>query len=350
MMDLIYFTEYCPLLMRISASAAGIYSYYYKFKDENNEVKFTYAELSEHLSIAIPTLVKIHQILQKLKMIEQCEEGRFRVLPLEKIPDELKQQIAEEFNFEMPPSNSLFIVRYGEEKWPPEFQQLLSKKTLKNAKKALGDSFRKAPALCAHFGLDLKVFKVVYQKQKFQKEFTRLVKEVEEEFPKKEKPEKKFTEEARELTKYLYDKLAERDAKPTSNWWMKNCAMANALLVRDFTLEEAKKVIDWAFEDNWWKSKTTNIRVLETIRTQYKLNIAKKKVDANKITRRTPIPDLVKEALKQIPIRIPINVYEDAYFLKQNILNGEKRTDLIQAVEILEKFNVVPQGKANINF
>lgn len=353
MLDLVFYTDYSPLLTRISNSAFIVYCFYDKFKDENNEVKFTYFELTEHLSITPPTLVKAHLALQKLKMIEPSGEGKYLLLPLTKLTDELKQQIIEEFEIEMPPNNSIFMIKYSEEKWPEEFQQLLSKKRLKAAQKELGDLFTRASSLCEYFNLDIKMFKAVYRRKKFKKEFDRLVLEIKNDaltIKEKERKKKSFCDDARLLTNYLYDKLAEREARPVGNWWFKNCNMANSMLDENFTLDEAKKVIDWAFEDSWWKSKLTNVRILETVRTQYKLSQSKKKIDSQKITRRTPIPEQAKEALKEIPIKIPINVYEDAYFLKQNVLNGEKKAELVKAVEILERFNVIPSGNVNISF
>lgn len=350
MINRAFLLEQGTLLSRISSTSFMIYVYYDNLKDSQGYVSLTYQEIGEHCNVASSTLSKAHQLLTRLKLIEQSEEGKIKVLPHSSLSDQEFEEICIEYQLEGVSRSTSIQLRFGESPLPQEFQQLLNKKTLRIAKKTLKEDFFKTKRLCEYFKLDHKAFIAIRQREKFSKQFIKLIKEVEEEYhDKNQKKEPKFDENVRSLVRYLYDELAKREAKPIGQWWLKNCNIAKSLLSSGLEVEEAKIMIDWAFNDKWWSEKLTNLKALETIGPQFRLH-KKKERQLNKITRRTQLPEEVKTELFRVGIKIPIQNYEDAYFLKQHYLSGEKKPEVIQAVEILERYCIVPKGISNITF
>lgn len=356
MSNLTFFIEYAPLLSRTNKSAFVIYMFYYKFQDDNGTVQFTYNELNEHLGLATTTIQSANTILKRLNLIEEVEDKaagkRYKLLPVGPLSDTLRLDLMKEFQVEDYNTASTLKIRFVQDTVPPNFQQLLNKKVLKQAFKELGTGFRNGRELCRYFKIDFHTFKLLHEKDdKYKARLKQLMQEVESEGTKKKLAKDKdikFTPEVHELTKYLYDALSTRDAKPIGNWYVKNCNIAMNLLSKGLALEEAKAMIDWGFANDWWQDKMSDLKVLETISTRYRLDKSCDKKDC-KITRNTELPADVRERLRSIT-KLSVATYEDAFLLKQSVLDGESKKDIVHVVSILESCGIVPSGSKNLNF
>lgn len=358
MSNLTFFIEYAPLLSRTNKSAFVIYMFYNKFQDDNGVVQFTYNELNEHLGLATTTIQSANTILKKLNLIEEVEDKaagkRYKLLPVGPLPEATRLELMKEFQVEEYNTASTLKIKFVQDTVPANFQQLLNKKVLKQAFKELGTGFRNGRELCRYFKIDFHTFKLLHEKDgAYKARLKQLMQEVESEGSKKKvikEKDVKFTPEVHELTKYLYDALSARDAKPIGNWYVKNCNIAMNLLSKGgLTLEEAKAMIDWGFANDWWQDKMSDLKVLESIGTRYRLDKAACDKKESKITRNTELPADVRDRLKSIT-KLSVTTYEDAFLLKQSVLDGESKKDILHVVSILESCGIIPAGSKNLNF
>lgn len=358
MSNLTFFIEYAPLLVRTNKSAFVVYMFYNKFQDDNGIVQFTYNELNEHLGLATTTIQSANTILKRLNLIEEVEDKaagkKYKLLNVAPLAESLRNELMHEFQVEEYNTASTLKIRFVQDTVPANFQQLLNKKVLKQAFKELGASFRNGRELCRYFKIDFHTFKLLHEKDgNYKLRLKQLMQEVENESLVKKKGAKdkevKFTPEVHELTKYLYDALALREAKPFGNWYVKNCNIAMNLLTKGLSLDEAKAMIDWGFANEWWQDKMSDLKVLETINTRYRLDKSACEKKEHKITRNTELPAAIREQLQSIT-KLPVSTYEDAFLLKQSVLDGENKKDIVHVVSILENCGIVPTGAKNLNF
>ncbi len=357
MSNLTFFIDYAPLLSRVNKSAFVIYMFYDKFQDDNGIVQFTYNELNEHLGLATTTIQSANSFLKRLNLIEEVEDKaqgkKYKLLPAQPLPETLRTELISEFQMEQYNTTSSLKIRFVQDTVPPNFQQLLNKKVLKQAFKDLGSNFRNGRELCRYFKIDFHTFKLLHEKDgSYKTRLKQLMQEVESEgFKRKSYKDKdvKFTPEVHELTKYLYDALAAREAKPIGNWYVKNCNIAMNLLSKGLSLDEAKAMIDWGFASDWWHDKMSDLKVLESIGTRYRLDKAACEKKENKITRNTEIPSDIRDRLRAVS-KLSVSTYEDAFLLKQSVLDGENKKDILHIVSILESCGIVPSGSKNLNF
>jgi len=347
MSNLVFYMEYGPLLCRVLKSAYVIYTYYDRFKNDEGIVQFTYNELNEHLGLATSTIQKSNAILRQLKLIEEVESSqgkKYKILPVKKLSSELKKEILDLAQGEDYSDDSSLRRRILQNDLPIDFQQLLNKRVLKKAYKDLG-TLRSGKNLCNYFKIDYNTFKLLLEKEgenSFKTRFNTLAKSIEEDQDK----QPKYTEQERDLAKYLYDKLSTLGAKPINkNWFIKNCNIAHTI-VESITSEDAKQALDWGFEDDWWKDKITDLTAVNTLYSRYRLQAKK-----FKISRSTPIPPHIQEIIyKQVKTSIEVNTYEDAFMLKQSVLEGQDKEDILKIVNILEQNNIIPSGQENLKF
>lgn len=345
--------DHLPLLCRsLNKSAIIIYVCLEKFKNDQGIVQITYNDLREHLGFSSSTIQKSLSTLKKLNLIEEVDNGigkTYRILPVELLDEDLKIELLQESGVQDYTTQTNLRKRYLEEDYPLEFQQLLNKKLLQKIFKELG-SLRKPKDICNHLKLDYHTFKLLCERGgvgSFRERFEKLVLEIESEANKKLK---KYSNEERELATYLYDKLKELGAKPTNKtWYMKNCNIAKTIL-ESLTLEEAKEVLDWGFNDSWWGDKISDLSSVHTLYSRHKLSIKRPINQASKITRSTPLPSEVLTAIANLTFNFPIKTYEDAFILKQSVLDGQDKPEIIKAVEILERYGIIPGGSENLKF
>ena len=344
--------DYGPLLSRVFKSAFLVYMYYDKFQNDEAIVQFTYNELNQHLGLASTTIQKANKVLQKLELIEEVESATgksYKLLPVKRLSDELRQELINMSSISDYNNETSLRKKYLDDNIPVDFQQLLNKRVLKKAHRELGPAFTRGKELCKYFKIDYHTFRLLHErdgKNSFKVRFKKLMKEIVDTAPKKKQKEK-YSEEAQELTKYLYDSLATRNIKPIGNWWIKNCSIAHNLLKGGLGLQEGKEMIDWGFASEWWQDKMSDLKVLDPISTRYRL--AKASHKTNKICRASPIPQDIREEISRAA-SISVDTYEDAYLLKQSVLSGEKEEDIIAVVGILEKRGIVPSGSENLTF
>lgn len=347
MSSLVFFMDYGPLLNRAFKSAFIVYSYYDMFKNDEGVVQITYNELNEHLGLASSTINNANVILIKLGLIEEVEGPikKFKLLPIQPLTKEKKQEILLLTKVDDYEDNSSLKRKYVEDNIPPEYNQFLNKKILRQAQKEIG-SLTKMKSLCKNLSMDYNTFKLIYEKNSnFKSKFKLLCQQVEQEAEQKLEQVKKVGEQERELVTYLYDKLSVLGAKPIQkSWFMKNCNTAKNILVK-VSLEEAKEVLDWGFNDSWWQDKITSLVQLETVYQKYKLT-QKKKVTIN---RTDLLPELIRRKIQQ-EASIQVHTYEDAAFLKQSVLDGQENEEIKKVVRILEISNILPSGIDNIKF
>lgn len=349
MANLVFYMDYGPLLIRVLKSSFIIYTYLDKFKNDNNIAQITYNELYDHLGLASSTVQRSLALLKKLQLLEETEGSvkRYKLLPIKPLPNELRDEILKEHKIDFYRENTQFRKKYLYDEIPIEFQQLLNKKTLQQAYKQIG-TLSKAKELCSFFKLDYNIFRLLYEKEgsgSFKEQFKKLASEIEN----KNQSKSKFSEDERTLASYLYDKLSERGVKPIyKNWFMKNCNIAKTLL-SSISLQDAKNILDWGFEDNWWCDKITDLSAINTLHSRFHLQTKLTK-DEEKLSRSSPLPEGIQSLLKQQVSTINIKTYGEAYLLKQSVLDGQKREDITKAVDILEKHGILPVGKDNLKF
>ena len=353
MSNLVFYMDYGPLLSRVLKSAFVVYMYFDKFKNDQGIVQITYNELNDHLGLATSTIQKSLSLLKKLELIEEVESTqgkRYKMLPVKNLTPQLKSEILQLVEVEDYNEQTSIKKRYLQDDIPADFQQLLNKKVLKKAYKDLG-TLRSGKELCEYFKIDYYTFRLLHELEgdsSFKVKFKSLAKEVESEANPPKKQEQAIGESERSLATFLYDKLNTLGAKPINkSWFIKNCNMAKALLAT-ISLEEAKDAIEWGFQDSWWHDKITDLNSVTTLYTRHKLQ---NKKPPKKITRNTPLPDEVKQVISsQTSSSIEVNTYEDAYMLKQSILDGQTKKDILAIVEILELHGIVPLGRENLKF
>ena len=106
-------------------------------------------------------------------------------------------------------------------------------------------------------------------------------------------------------------------------------------------------MIDWGFADSWWCDKMSDLKVLSAISTRYKLG----KVKAEQtISRMTELPQDVLNEIKGLAQNIQISTYEDAYMLKESVLSGTTKKNIVEIVSLLERHGILPIGQKNITF
>jgi len=358
MADLIFYTDYGPLLARAFKSAFILYVYYDKFKDDKNIVQFTYNDLTEHLGLASSTIQKANAALKLLKLIEEMEENssgkKYKLLPISELSEATINGILTKASINLYNPKTNLRKRYLEDNIPHEFQQLLNKKLLRKAKKELGDSFKKLKPLCKYLNIDHHHLKIICERDKkgaFTTKLKTLLGEVESEGKPKESKvlKRQISPEARELTKYLYDKLIAYGVTPLSNWFPKNQNVAQGLIQGGLSLEEGRDIIDWGFNDSWWADKLTEISILNTLKNKYQLSKHKNVVDI-KISRKKEIPLEIRNEISEISQSLQVKTYEDAYMLKESFLSGTNNKQILEAVLLLESKGILPQGQQNISF
>lgn len=354
MSSLVFFMDHLPLLCRsLNKSAIIVYFCLEKFKNDQGIVQITYGDLREHLGFSSSTIQKSLAVLKRINLIEEIDSGVgkiYRILPVDLLDDQIKQSLLEESKVEDYGVQTNLRKRYLEEDYPLEFQQLLNKKLLQKIFKELG-TLKKPKEICVHLKLDFHTFKLLCErtgKGSFKETFEKLVLEIESEGAKKLK---KFSQEEKDLANYLYDKLKDLGIKPTNkSWYMKNCNIAKTIL-ENITLEEAKEVLDWGFNDSWWSDKISDLTPVHTLYARYKLSKKKpSNLQGNKITRSTPLPEEVIEAIATLAFSFPVRTYEDAFILKQSVLDGQDKPEIVKAVEILENYGIIPSGSENLKF
>jgi hypothetical protein len=351
MSNLVFYLDYGPLLTRVHKSALIVYLFYDKFKNDEGIVQFTYNDLNDHLGLATSTIQKSNAILRELKLIEEVESAsgkKYKLLPVKKLTADLKKQILTQYTTEDYSDQTSLRKKYLQDDIPLDFQQLLNKKVLKKAYKDLG-TLRSGKDLCQYFKIDFYTFKLLHERDgedSFKARFKALAKEVEDESIPKAK-EATFDNNDRELTTYLYDKLNTLGAKPIhKNWFAKNCNIAHTILT-NITLDDAKATLEFGFADEWWHDKITDLNCMNTLHSRYKLQGKK----PSKISRSTLIPEAIRlEIVKEVGSSIEVNTYEDAFMLKQCILDGQDKEDIMKIVEILERSGIIPQGNDNLRF
>ena len=347
MSSLVFYMDYGPLLIRVLKSSFIIYTYFDKLKNDDNITQITYNELYDHLGLASSTVQRSLALLKKLELLEEIDGPvkRYKLLPIKPLSNELKDQVLVEFSTDSYRADTQLRKRYLYDEIPNEFQQLLNKKNLQQAYKQLG-TLLKAKELCNFFKLDYHTFRLLYEREginSFKEQFKQLVSEVEA----KDKTKSKFSEQERDLASYLYDKLTERNAKPISkNWFMKNCNIAKSILT-SLDINQAKSLLDWGFQDNWWCDKITDLTAINTLHSRFQLQSSSKE---DKITRSSPLPENICTLLQQTISTINIKTYGEAYLLKQSILDGQKRKDVREAVDLLESHGILPKGNQNVKF
>lgn len=343
--------DYGPLLSRVFKSAFVVYMYYDKLQNDNGIVHLTYNELNEHLGLASTTIQKANMVLKKLELIEEVEgdatSGKgYRLLPVKHLGEAKIKEILQLSSAEAYQVESSLRKKYLEDKIPYDFQQLLNKRVLKKAYKDLGRDFRRPRPLCEYFKIDYHTFKLLSEKggeNSFKQKLSLLMKEVEG----PQKLKSKFSIESRDLTTYLYERLAERNVKPIGNWFMKNCAVAHNLLSNGLTLERGKELIDWGLSDNWWADKITDISILAKVDSRCQMQKAK---NQNTITRDTLLPEGILLEVDQLSEAIQVKTYEDAYMLKESVLAGTKKKNIVAVVNKLEELGILPSGPQNLRF
>lgn len=349
MANLVFYMDYGPLLSRINKSTLIVYMYYDKFQNEDGIVQFTYSELNEHLGLATSTINKCNSLLKKLELIEEVDSTqgkRYKLLPVKKLTFDLKTQITEKVGIDYDQNTSL-RQKYLEDKIPPAFNQFLNKKSLQQAYKKIG-SLRKAKSLCEYLKVDLYTFKLLIERDgDFKSKFKTLSKEIEQAANKPKKG--KVSANDRELATYLYDRLKDLGAKPIhKSWFIKNCKIAQSIL-SSITVEEAKQVLDYGFNDSWWHDKITDLTVVEKLYARIKLK-AKPSIKSI-ISRSTPIPESIQAQIAgEVNSSIQISTYEDAAFLKSAYLENPNQKEIKQIVDILEKSGIIPIGNDNLKF
>lgn len=356
MSSLVFYLDYVPLLSRIYKSSVILYLVYDKFRNDSGVVQLTYSDLGQHLGLASSTVLKANTILKELNLIEELEVGQskhYKLLPIKKLSEELRQEILSKYATEQfDPKQSAIRKKYLEDQIPPDFQQLLNKKTLKKAYKELGSNLTNGKHLCNFFKIDANTFKLLQERDgegSFRVRLRNLMKEIEAEAPKRKEKDPEASPAQQELTKYLYDKLTEANARPINpnSWWMKNRGIAYNFL-KTVSLEEAKSLIDQGFADKWWKDKMTDLSILEKMYMRRRLQVVK--LPLGTVSRATPIPESIQKEIANINAYIQVDTYEDAYMLKHSILSGESKKDIREVVDILENHGIVPKGQNNLVF
>lgn len=349
MANLVFYVDYAPLLSRVHKSAYLLYTFYDKFKNDSNCVQFTFNEINEHLGLATSTIAKAHEILQTLKLLEEVEGTQnktYKLLPVKNLSNELKKQMVAQAKIEDFSCKTSIRKKYLESDPPVEYQQLLNKKTLQSVFKQFKTLEPKA--ICNILKLDFYTFKLFFEgsvsfKTRFQ-EITRAIKDARPSIKPVKDP---ITQQDRDLATYLYDTLSSLEAAPLdSRWFPRNLKIASSIH-KKMSLEDSKAVVDWCFQDPWWKDKITELSAVVTAYPKFKL---KNKSPSKEIKRSTLLPEVVKEELFQKVGLKHILTYEDAAFTKQLFLDGEKDQVTTDAVAILERSGVIPSGNTNLNF
>jgi len=348
MTSLVFSTDYMSLLSRTSnKSAVLVYILFDTFKNDQGIVQITYVELEEHLAIASSTIQKSLLILKRLELIEEVEDQssnkKYRILSPKVLSPELKEEIIKESKTEEYSINTALRRKYTSDNIPIEFQQLLNKKTLQKIYKELG-SLRNPKEICKYLKIDYQTFRLFAESTEegsFRSRFEKLAKEIEV-----KKEQSQISKEATELTTYLYDHLKSLGVKPSdSKWFLKNTNAAKTILA-SITIEEAKEALDWGLADKWWCDKITNLSVITSIRDRIALQNRK----SSGIKRTTLIPEEIRAIIRNQNFTIEVNTYEDAYFLKQSILDGQVHIEIKRIVQILEENGIIPEGNNNLRF
>lgn len=350
MISSVFCTDYIPLLSHSSnKSAIVMYVLFDTFKNDQGIVQITYADLEEHMGSASSTIQKSLTILKKLQLIEEVEDQssnkKYRLLPPKILSLDLKEEILKEHKSETYQTNTSLRKKYTSNNIPIEFQQLLNKKVLQKIYKELG-SLKSPKEICSYLKIDYQTFRLLTEatgEGSFRSRFEKLVKEIE-----LKKEQKLVNSEAHELTAYLYEHLKSLDVIPSDkNWFVKNRNMAKGIL-DSISLEEAKQALDWGFSDKWWCDKITNLGAVTSIRDR--LALQGKKIQLQGIKRTTPIPEEIRDMIQACNFTIEVRTYEDAYFLKQSILDGQSHVEIKRIVQILEENGIIPEGDNNLRF
>jgi hypothetical protein len=357
MLNLVFFTDYAQLLSKTNCKSAYIlYTFYDGVKDSQGMVRLTYAEIREHLGLENTTISNAHVILKKLNLLEEVEDDTakgYRILPPQELTEQIKQDILKTTKTSQYSDETTLKKRYLDENIPIEFQQILNKKTLKVAYKKLGD-LKNAKKICEYFKVDYNTFKILFNRtgdKAFGTKYKQLAQKIIQECEVKPQVPEHVKKDAQELVKYLYDLLSARDVRPVEkNWFIKNFNVAQEI-IQKIDLNEAKSTLDWGFGQAYWSTKISSISIFNTqMHTQYKL-AAKSKISPKKIRRTDCLPEQIqKKIVGEISTEIEVRTYEDAFMLKQCILEGTPQEDIRKIVEILENAGIVPKGTQNIEF
>jgi murein L,D-transpeptidase YcbB/YkuD len=336
--------EYLPFLTRLTSSqleAIVLYPLLCSLKNDSCIVQESIENLAQHLNIDSQRLSVSLSILKLLGLIELGEQ--IKILPIKPLTSEVKQHFLSKTGLlEEKVSKSVIQAKYANAEVPIDYQQLLNKKTLQKIYKELG-TLKNSKEICNYLKLDHSSFKLfceVTDEKLFKAKFQALAASI-------ESPAEKDNKEVNELVNYLYDYLKDLGSPPASNWFPKNKKMAKTLL-KDLTLEQAKQALDWGFTDPWWSTKITNVSHIQNLHLL--VNRKSPKDQQQGIKRSTPLPDQVRKLLAEANVTIDVSTYEDAFFLKQSILEGQSHSEIKRVVRILEENGILPSGNDNLRF
>lgn len=267
-MSLIFLLDYVPVLTRSKeVNKASIVLYYYldQLKDDNGNVKATYADIHDHLRLSKNIISKSFAALKGLGLIEKKEEAsrgnHYKVLPIKSIfaleAEQAKEYAEQKLQVDVEKLKHSHLRQQYVDIVPAEYlHTIFDIEKMREAYKKLGSSgIRTVKQIAKHFDLDFNQLKAYMDIPSFKQRVLQQIKEID---PKKKdvvavvrKRSQKTGTEVVQQKQSVYDGLMKvhldkksQQPKPIEQW-------KSAELLRYFCIQYEKVIGDrYIFQDS----------------------------------------------------------------------------------------------------